>query len=203
MNLSISNWIRCSLLGLMSVFGLFLAGCATTDDTNTPAKVYDVSVLHVGDTITVVLEGPPDISNQPHEESIKEDGTITLDSIGKIQADGKKLGELQNAIYNAYVPAIYTHLNVTVKFSGERTYYVRGEVAHPGEQLYREGLTVTRAITAAGDFTDFANHSKVILTRGGPKGQRIKVDCEAVLAGEAPDPQVYPGDQIQVGKRLF
>jgi protein involved in polysaccharide export with SLBB domain len=202
MNLRISNWIRCSLLCLLPAFGLLLAGCATTDDTNTTAKVFDVSVLHIGDTITVVLEGPPDISNQPHEESIKEDGSITLDSIGRIQAEGKKLGELQNDIYKAYVPAIYTHLNVTVKFTGERTYYVGGEVAHPGEQFYREGMTVTRAITAAGDFTDFANHSKTVLTRRAD-GKRVKVDCDAVRAGEAVDPPVYPGDQIYANKRSF
>lgn len=200
MNLSISNWIRSSLLCLLPVFGLLLAGCKTPEET-TLTKPIDVSHLHIGDTITVVLEGPPDVTTQPHEESIKEDGTITLDSIGKIAAAGKTLGELQNDIYKAYVPAFYTHLNVTVKFTSERVYYVRGEVTHPGEQLYRESMTVTRAITAAGDFTDFADHSKVVLTRAN--GQRIKVDCAAVLAGEAVDPPVYPGDQIQVGKRWF
>jgi protein involved in polysaccharide export with SLBB domain len=201
MNLRISNWIRCSLLCLLPAFGLLLAGCKSQEITP-PTKPFDVSVLHVGDTITVVLEGPPDISNQPHEESIKEDGTITLDSIGPIRAEGKKLGELQNDIYKAYVPAIYTHLNVTVKFTGERSYYVGGEVAHPGEQLYREGMTVTRAITAAGDFTDFAKPSNVILTHRAD-GKRIKVDCDAIRAGEANDLPVYPGDQIYANKRSF
>ncbi len=200
MNLRISNWIRLSLLCLLPAFGLLLAGCQTQEVTH-PIKPFDVSVLHVGDTITVILEGPPDISTQPHEESIKEDGSITLDSIGRIQAEGKKLGELQNTIYNAYVPAIYMHLNVTVKLSGERSYYVSGEVAHPGEQLFREGMTVTRAITAAGDFTDFASHIIILTHRAD--GKQIIIDGNAVLAGQAEDPQVYPGDQIYAKKRWF
>jgi len=34
-------------------------------------------------------------------------------------------------------------------------------------------------------------------------GQQIKVNCNKVLAGEAPDPPVYPGDQIVVKKSIF
>ncbi|MGC9942322.1 MAG: polysaccharide biosynthesis/export family protein [Verrucomicrobiota bacterium] len=154
----------------------------------------------MGDTVTVTLDGLP-TTVPPHEEDIKADGTITLDDIGPIKAAGKTSGELQRDIYAAYVPRFYTHLNVTVTTTGERVYYVRGEVNHPGEQLYREGMTVTRAITAAGDFTDFANHKKVVLTQ--TNGQRIKINCDKVLAGEEPDPEVYPGDQIQVARRLW
>ncbi len=202
MNLSFPSWMRGSLFCLLPVLSLFFAGCDTPYHAETdPNANADVSHLHVGDELTVNLDGLPD-PIEPHEEAIKEDGTITLQYIGAIKAAGKTAGELQRDIYNAYVPRFYTHsLNVTVKNTSERVYYVRGEVTKPGEQLYREGMTVTRAITAAGDFTDFANHKKVVLTR--TNGERIKVNCEDVLSGDAPDPVVYPGDQIQVARRLF
>ncbi|HEY4414767.1 MAG TPA: polysaccharide biosynthesis/export family protein [Verrucomicrobiae bacterium] len=198
MNLRISKWIRSGWLCLLPVFGLLLAGCETPPQQLHPTTPPSVSHLHIGDTITVILDGPPDMNTTPHEESIKEDQTITLPDIGAIVAAGKTLGQLQRDIHNAYVPAVYTHLTVTVKFSSDRVYYVSGEVKGPGPQLYREATTVSRAITTAGDFTDFASHV-VVLTR--VTGERVIINCDDVRNGKIPDPAVYPGDQIQVQRR--
>jgi polysaccharide export outer membrane protein len=191
---------------LLPLLALGLAGCASTNNTGVmdPPKSDDpggpaVAKLHVGDTITVQLEGLPE-TYPPHEEAIKEDGTITLDLIGHIKAAGRTAGELQNAIHDAYVPAYYTHVTVTVK-TGDRVFYVRGEVKGPGRQIYVGQITVTKAITSAGDFTDFANRKKVWLVRAN--GQRFKLNCNDILDGSAPDPQVYPGDQIEVTRRAF
>jgi protein involved in polysaccharide export with SLBB domain len=67
--------------------------------------------------------------------------------------------------------------------------------------MYNGSITVSKAITAAGDFTDFANHSNVWLIRAN--GQRYLLNMDDILSGEAPDPPVYPGDQIVVGRRIF
>jgi polysaccharide export outer membrane protein len=147
----------------------------------------------------VSLSGPP-LPIEPHQESIKEDGTITMPDIGRVQAVGKTAGELQNDIYNLYVPKLYRHLTVTVN-TGDRVYYVTGEVKMPGRQLYAGQMTVTKAITTAGDFTDFANHRKVWLIRAN--GQRIKVNCNEALRDPSKDPLVYPNDQVQVPRRIF
>jgi polysaccharide export outer membrane protein len=201
MNLSSYHCPRRLWLCLLPLIALFFNGCAANDQSARVVNPYsDVSHLHVGDTLTVTLDGLP-TPVPPHEEAIKEDGTITLDLIGPIVAAGKTLGEFQNDIYHAYVPRYYTHLAVTVTTSADRVYYVQGEVSHPGEELYREGLTVTRAIDAAGDFTDFANRKTVVLIR--TNGQRIKVNCDAVMKGDAPDPEVYTGDQVLVRRRLW
>jgi polysaccharide export outer membrane protein len=197
----------CLFCLLLPVLALGLAGCASTSnniDVMAPPKSDDpgdpaVAKLHVGDTITVQLEGLIEII-PPHEESIKEDGTITLNLIGHVKAAGRTAGELQNAIHDAYVPAYYTHVTVTVK-TGDRVFYVRGEVHNPGRQIYVGQITVTKAITSAGDFTDFANRKKVWLVRAG--GQRFRLNCNDILDGTAPDPQVYPGDQIEVTRRAF
>ena len=185
---------------------LALAGCATTENSAVmapPQASYTgdpaVARLHVGDTVTIVLDGLPDVI-PPHEESIKEDGSINMDLIGRVKAAGRTAGELQDSIHDLYVPKYFTHLGVTVK-TGDRVFYVRGEVKTAGRQIYVGQITVTKAITSAGDFTDFANRSRVWLTRSN--GQRFKLDCNAILAGEAPDPQVYPGDQIEVTRRTF
>ena len=110
------------------------------------------------------------------------------------------LGSLE-LIKSLYVPAIYKHLDVTVKITGDRVYFVRGEVKQPGRLIYVGSITVTKAITSAGDFTDFANRKKILLIR--TSGQRFKLNADAILNGEAPDPPVYPGDQIEVKRRVF
>ncbi len=195
--------------------GAILTGCsfsssgpAFSDLPDTPsatgahasvATPADVARFHVGDTVIVVFSGLP-TTIEPHQEPIKEDGTITLTDIGKVPAVGKTAGELQDEIHDLYVPSLYRHLTVTVNI-GERVYYVRGEVKAPGRQLYLGETTVTKAITSAGDFTDFSNHKKVWLIRAN--GQRIKVNCDKVLAGKAEDPTVYPGDQIEVHRRIW
>jgi len=85
--------------------------------------------------------------------------------------------------------------------TGDRVYYVTGEVKQPGRQLYSGQMTVTKAVTTAGGFTDFANHKKVWLIRAG--GQRIKVNCDKAIQDPSQDPSVYPNDQVQVPRRIF
>jgi polysaccharide export outer membrane protein len=170
---------------------------AGSTDQNNAAPA--VARFHVGDTVTVTLSGPPE-EIPVHTEPIKEDGTITMPSIGHVQAAGKTAGELQNEIYGLYVPKYYQHLTVTVT-TGDRVYYVTGEVKQPGRQLYVGQMTVTKAITTAGDFTDFANHKKVRLIRSN--GQTVNVNCDKALQDPSLDLPVYPNDQIQVPRRIF
>jgi len=210
-------WLRLGLLASSLLgAGWILTGCSSPaieptffDSPTPPATVgaaaplagslEDAARFHIGDTVLVTLSGPP-IDIPIHQEPIKEDGTITLDEIGKVVAAGKTAGELQNEIHDLYVPRFYTHLTVTVNI-GDRVYYVSGEVKSPGRQLYVGETTVTKGITSAGDFTDFANHKKVVLTR--TNGQRIKVNVDRIRSGKAEDPAVYPGDSIFVHRRIW
>lgn len=183
------------------LFALLLAGCAAPNDKGLnagPDPSYGgsetVARLHIGDSVIVTFDGPPE-PIAPHEEIIKEDGTITMPDIGHVKAAGKTSGELQDAIHEKYVPNFYKRLTVTVK-TGDRVFFVRGEVKGPGRQIYTGPITVTKAITSAGDFTDFSNRRNVVLTRAN--GQRFVIDCDAILDGKKSDPDVYPGDQIEV-----
>jgi polysaccharide export outer membrane protein len=159
----------------------------------------EVAKFQIGDTVTVAFSGLP-VDLAPHTEPIKEDGTIELPNIDKVVAAGKTAGELQNEIHNLYVPSLYRHLTVTVS-TGDRVYYVRGEVKGGGRQLYVGQTSVMRAIASAGDFSDFANHKNVLLVRAN--GKQMKVNCDRIMEGKDPDPPVYPGDQIVVKRRIF
>jgi protein involved in polysaccharide export with SLBB domain len=197
------------LAGGLLFASVALTGCDTPANeplfTDTPvvptaAQIEtDVARFHVGDIITVVRSGVPE-PIEPHTEPIKEDGTITMPSIGHVQAAGKTAGELQNEIHDLYVPKYYQHLTVTVN-TGDRVYYVTGEVRAPGRQLYSGQMTVTKAVTTAGGFTDFASHRSVWLMRAN--GQRIKVNCDKAFLDPTQDPLVYPNDQVQVPRKIF
>ena len=190
-------------------FGLLLAGwmgsgCSTAPRADAPRAISkenraEVARFHVGETVSVLLTGTPE-TIPPHEEIIKEDGSLTLSLIGSVYAVGKTAGELQNEIHDLYVPKYFVRLTVTVK-PGDLVYYVRGEVKGPGRQLYVGEITVTKAIASAGDFTDFANHGNILLIRSN--GQRIRVDSEEAQQDSSKDPHVYPGDQIVVARRIF
>lgn len=186
------------------VAGMVLTGCSSPSQSGpptSPPKPAGMARFRVGDTVTLSYSGIP--SPVPdYVESIKEDGTITPPFIGPVVALGKTAGELQYEIYTNYVPKYYVHLTVTVK-SGDRLYYVGGEVKSGGSrQFYVDGTTVTKAIQSAGGLTDFANHGKVWLIRAS-NGQRIRVDYDEALKDPAKDPPVYPDDQVNVEKRIF
>jgi polysaccharide export outer membrane protein len=204
MNLFVRGLFATGLL----LAGLIFAGCDSfSGDTAPPAvtgssstNLAVVARFHIGDTVSVVFSGIPDLADlPPHEETIKEDGNITLPLIGAVHAEGKTAGELQNEIHDLYVPKYYVRLTVTVK-AGDLIYYVSGEVRSPGRQIYVGETTVTQAITSAGGLDDFASH-KVWLIRAN--GQRIQVDYDDALQDQSKDPQVYPGDQINVPRKIF
>lgn len=205
-------------VGLVAMIGCLLVGCQTQDnqvkftaiaeegsvsDTNTAPTTGPISETEIGgrfaigDLVKVTFSGTTD-AILPHEERIKDDGTITLPLIKAIKADGKTAGELQKAITDAYVPDYYKRLTVTVS-SDQRVYYVGGQVRSPGPQLHRGAMTVTKAIQSAGDFTDFADRRKVFLTRAD--GKKFTVNCVKAAKDPALDLQVYPNDKIEVPMR--
>lgn len=193
-----------SVLLLLPLLAGLLGGCAGTDEkglydplTDLGTSKVSVARLVIGDTLIVTCSAE-DIPI--HDEVIKEDGYITLQLIGKVKAAGRTIGELQDAIHDAYVPKYYMRLTTTVK-TGDRVFFMRGEVKQPGRLVYTGPITLTKAIASAGDFTETANPKKIVLTRAA--GQRYNIDCKAILDGKKPDPEIYPGDVIEVKTKTF
>ena len=200
---------RFFILGFLVALPLLMlgmAGCSTPDyqaamqPPSGGASLTNLPPLTPGETVTVIFSGLP-TAIEPQDKIIDTDGTITLPDIGRIQAAGKTPGELETYIHDLYVPAYYRHLGVSVKTTSDRVYFVRGEVKAPGRLIYVGPITVTKAITSAGDFTDFANHKRIFLIRSN--GQHFKLNADKILSGELPDPPVFPGDQIEVKRRIF
>ena len=186
------------------VMALF-SGCQTAPPA--PPAAAEVStaesgnVFHVGDLVTVMAVPPSgDKTLIPdHSERIGDDGKITLINIGTITAAGKTSSELQNEIHNLYVPRYYKELNVTVH-GEQRYFYVDGEVRTSGQKDYPGQMTVVKAISVAGGFTDFAKKAKVQLTHGG---HTQIINVEKAIKDPSYDAPVFPGDRINVPRRLL
>jgi polysaccharide export outer membrane protein len=73
--------------------------------------------------------------------------------------------------------------------------YLNGEVRRPGDYMYEKGLTVHKAITIAGGFTEKAS-------KGSTKILRIVQGKEETFEMTLDSP-VDPGDIIVVPQRFF
>jgi len=172
----------------------------TSAATNNAAQAIGrADVFRVDDVVVVTVSGVVSEVIPDHEERIKEDGSISLYLVGKVQAAGKTAGELQSQLQRGY-EKFYKNPVVTVK-SFQRYYSVGGEVKRPGAQVYLAETSVTGAIQAAGDFTDFANRRSIRITRAD--GTTLKVNFNKLLDNPRLDPPIFPGDKIHVPRRWW
>jgi|HubBroStandDraft_6_1064221.scaffolds.fasta_scaffold160287_2 protein involved in polysaccharide export with SLBB domain len=157
-------------------------------------------VLKPLDTITVGLNDvtPPVTAIQ---DQIKEDGTITLFYNEKFQAAGKTVRELQDEIRVRYVPKYYVHMTPSVT-TMDRFFSVGGEVKAGNRYVWTPGMTVLRAIDAAGGFTDFSKKTDVIITRVNTRKQEHQ-NCREAIKKPERDLPIYPGDTVFVKKKIW
>ncbi|PAW81862.1 MAG: hypothetical protein B9S33_15940 [Pedosphaera sp. Tous-C6FEB] len=156
-------------------------------------------ILNVGERVVVILSdipsGPP-----PQEVVISEDGKITLHLDKTFSAAGKTRSQLEKEIKEYYVPSFYTRMTVTVK-QEERFVYVGGFVKSPNRYPFTPGLTLLKAISSAGDFSEFGDKTEVTITRVGDRKE--VVDCKKALKDPKLDRPLFPGDRVYVPRRFF
>jgi polysaccharide biosynthesis/export protein len=199
----LSGWAR---FGVAMAGLLLIAGCATdgplpsTPSRSKPSNVMEnPDALRVGEMLVIEFSGVTDPPPR-HEERIKLDGKITLPSIGEVDAAGMTRGDLEQKIHTLYVPNYYRQLAVVVRNEG-RYFYVRGQVKNPNQFPYMKEMTVLTAIATAGDFTDFAKKTKVMVIRAD--GTKIPVNCIRALSDHKLDVPIFPDDTVYVPRRYF
>jgi protein involved in polysaccharide export with SLBB domain len=81
--------------------------------------------------------------------------------------------------------------------------YVSGNVVAPGEKMFRDGMTLTQAIIAAGG-VQRSTRTNVKVSRQNQNGflTASEYDLGAISEGKAQDPQLQAGDRIEVNQKM-
>jgi polysaccharide export outer membrane protein len=156
-----------------------------------------------GDVISI--EGGTNTELSKDGVRVDENGEVNLLFIGRLMAAGKTMGELEEAINEAYresgkYPDPQVSVTVLTLF-----YYVDGQVRVPGRKQYVREITIYRAIVDAGSFTEFAATSRVRLVRPMPDGSTkvYVINVDKMMRGAPDNVVILPNDLIRVPKSVF
>jgi len=119
--------------------------------------------LATGDVIEIAAIGAPDIRSKA---TVDVDGRALFPLFGPVNASGLTISEIHANVRELLptkvfrrrsedgreYPIILTPDEILVSIAEYRPIYVNGDVAKPGPQPYRPGLTVRQAIAMAGGF---------------------------------------------------
>jgi protein involved in polysaccharide export with SLBB domain len=76
--------------------------------------------------------------------------------------------------------------------------YVGGDVSAPGEKNLRTGMTVTQALLSAGANVSSTKTVRVSRRTAGGMLSTVEYDVASIARGKTADPQLVPGDRIEV-----
>lgn len=176
-------------LSLLLPLLIWLASVAVVAQETLSASNYR---LDSGDHLKIQVYGEPELSV---ETRLSDAGTVIYPFLGELELAGKTIGQVERQITDGLKGDYLVDPRVTVMIVEYRQFYVRGEVKSPGGFPYRPGLTVEKAITVAGGFTERASRKKIFVTSDmGGKDSLVKVDY---------DTPVRPGDVILVEESFF
>ena len=188
------------LLAVLMVF--VIAGCSSRSAMTgvvSGDEALGLYQLRPLDMLQISLLGIP--TEKQIEAIIDEKGTITLPYIDEpIKASGMTTSELERKIQHIYTDGkIYRNITINVATTA-KIYYMEGEVRKPQEYPLNRHITLLQAIAAAGDYTDYADKSKVTITRNG---KVTKFDAKDIEKHPEKDVPVEVGDRIKVHRSLF
>jgi polysaccharide export outer membrane protein len=153
--------------------------------------------------------------DEPRPLIVTDSGELEVPYVGRVKVTGKTCLEvskelkvlLEKDYYHQATPLIQIELLNRAR----GRIYIHGEVRQPGHQDIPsdEVLTISKAILRAGGFANFANKSRVVVTRRaeveGQPDQRIVIDVADILErGRTKDDIVLKAeDKIYVPDRTF
>ncbi len=129
------------------------------------------------------------------ESRVSDKGTISYPFLGELKVKGLTPRQLEQLIATKLKGDYLINPKVSVDILEYRSVYINGEVASPGGFAFQPGITVRKAISLAGGFTDHAAEGKIsVIHDNSPfaKSQPIRLDDF-----------VQPGDILTVEESFF
>jgi len=150
--------------------------------------------LGPGDKIRVTVFGEQSING---EYTVGPDGALAFPLIGAIDARGRTVAQLQEAITQKLAAGYILDPRVSIDVLTFRPFYILGEVNRPGQYPYAQGLSVAQAVATAGGYTYRARTSRVFIRRADEAVE------EELSLKKGRQVWVMPGDTVRVGERYF
>ncbi len=155
-------------------------------------------VLRKGDRVQVAIYAPPAPFTCPNV--IDEEGRINFPLIGPMVVAGKSCSEAQRTVERAYIDQkIYKTVTVII-VPPEGEYAVTGEVIRPGPYPLTRDQTLLQALARAGRYTEYADKTKVYLTRNN---DRVEIKLDDIRDGRRRDIVIIPGDVVEVPRSVW
>jgi protein involved in polysaccharide export with SLBB domain len=178
------------LFTLILLFGTALAGSLLQAQDLPQASGY---TLNAGDSIRIHVYGEPDLTFD--NTLVGENGRISYPFLGELKVTGKTVSQLQETLTAGLKPDYLVDPRISVSIVQYRPFFVNGEVKSPGAKAFQPGLTLRKAVSLAGGFTERANKKVLLLIADDdPEFEETKVGL---------DYRVRPGDIITVQDTFF
>ena len=153
----------------------------------------DSYTLSAGDSVRIHVYGEADLSFD--QLLIGQNGRISYPFLGELTVTGKTASQLQSELTAGLKPDYLVDPRISVSVVKYRPFFVNGEVRSPGGVDFQPGLTLRKAISLAGGFTERANKKKaLVISDSDPQRKEKEVDL---------DYKVQPGDIITVRDTFF
>ncbi len=188
-------------------YDLFNASSASALST---AGKYDNNYkLSIGEKITAYLQGDSvdvmaisgaSLLNPMTSTSVDSKGNVFIQGIGMVQAEGKTVGEVENALNklaSSKYKSLKVHLNVAT--GQEFAVFVFGQVNKPGKVLVGNNSTVFDVLNMAGGVKKTGTLRNIIYTAGNSKPRNVDL-YKTIFSGENDNIIVRPNDKIFVNK---
>lgn len=198
---------------LAAVIALTCGGCSAARPSALPANEQAYAVIPVvardeaeaqrvraGDRLSVRVFGEPELSSDQYR--VDAAGYFQMPLVGELIAAGQSPSELRAEIARRLAARFIREpqVSVAVAEAAKTKFTVEGQVAQPGVFDATPGSTLLSAIAQAQSPTKVARLDEVLVFRtvdGKRMGARFNL--ADVRSGQAPDPQILPGDTIVVG----
>jgi polysaccharide export outer membrane protein len=164
-----------------------------------PTQSHAQAVIRKGDVFEIRLSGMPVDYAQEFAlaYTVGDDGEVRIPLIGQMRAAGISVTQLARNIESKLVAdKIFTNPTCVISLQpASRFVTVGGAVRAPQAVPWNTDMSLTNAITRAGDFSDFANKTKVKVTR---EGKVNYYNTKKIDKDPTQNPKLLPGDEVYV-----
>lgn len=185
---------KISALLAVSIAVAGLAGCASYRPA--PSAFHEVInapyLLDSGDRLRVTVFEQDSLTNT---YAVDQAGYIAFPLVGGVAARGRTTQQIESDIARKLQEGYLREPDVSVEIDRYRPIFVMGEVGAAGQYEYVPGMTVQKAIAAAGGFSPRGNQANVDITR--------QINGEVMTGRVLVSDPLFPGDTVYVRERLF